>query len=257
VEDAARRWGIESVVHHENVPLSLKKGESLEMGARRLRYLFFERMAEERGACGVALGHNRDDMAETTLFNLLRGSGVRGLVGMPERRGIFYRPLLSCSREFLRGILRYRGITWREDRTNKDQRHTRNFIRNQLIPAIKSGVNARAADHLAAFAEEMRYYREEEERQGEVLIKAIHALDLDCGWDLDRAAISKLHLRERVVLIREIGRRFEVPVLSRERCFELALLMEGKKLFVFQCGKGAYVQGDPDLIKWRKSGSDR
>ena len=88
VKDMAGRWGIETAVRHEDVPRSLEKGESLEAGARRLRYLFFERTAEERGACGVALGHNREDVAETALFHLLRGSGVRGVAGIPERRGI-------------------------------------------------------------------------------------------------------------------------------------------------------------------------
>ena len=257
VEDMARQWGIEAIIRHENVPQSLEKGESLETGARRLRYLFFERAAKERGACGVALGHNREDVAETTLFHLLRGSGTRGLVGMLERRGIFFRPLLALSRDFLRNVLKFRGVAWREDRTNKDSGCTRNFIRNKLIPAIESGVNARAVDHLVAFAEEMRYYREEEERQGDIFIKLIEtAKAVDAPWDFDRAAVSALPLRERTILIREIGRRFEIPVLSRERCLKLALLMEGRQGFEFQCGKGAYVLGDRDRIKWRKAGSD-
>jgi tRNA(Ile)-lysidine synthase len=261
VEDMARRWGIEAVIHHEEVPRSLRKGESLETGARRLRYSFFERMAEERGAYGVALGHNKEDVAETTLFHLLRGSGVRGLVGMPERRGIFFRPLLTCSREFLRDVLRHRGLSWREDRTNEENDCTRNFIRNKLIPAIENGVNARAVDHLAAFADEMRYYREEEERQGDILFKLIELVKpmegekadgFDEGCELDRATASGLPLRDRIVLIREVGRRFHIPVLSRERCLELAFLMEGKRVFEFQWGKGTCVLGDRDRIKWKK-----
>jgi tRNA(Ile)-lysidine synthase len=254
VEDMARRWGIEAVISREDVPNSLEKGESLETGARRLRYAFFERTARERGARGVALGHNKEDVAETMLFNLLRGSGVRGMVGMPERRGIFFRPLLSCSRDFLRRVLRYRGVAWREDRTNEDDAYTRNFIRNKLIPAIESGVNSRAVDHLAAFAEEMRYYREEEERLGEVLIDAARAAGLNAEWGFDRAKVSALSLRERIVMIREIGRRFEIPPLSRERCLELAFLTEGKRRFEFQCGGGVCVLGDRDRIEWRKNG---
>jgi len=255
VENIARRWCIEAVICHEDVPQSLEKGESLETGARRLRYLFFEQAAKERGACGVALGHNREDVAETTLFHLLRGSGVRGLVGMPERRGIFFRPLLTLSRDFLRSVLKHRDAAWREDRSNEDDGYTRNFIRNKLIPVIESGVNARAVDHLVAFAEEMRYYREEEERRGDMLIEAAKAANLNGEWGFDRAVVSALSLRERIVLIRETGRRFEIPVLSRERCLKLALLIEGRRTFEFQCGKGAYVMGDRDRIKWRKIGS--
>ncbi|MCL2010155.1 MAG: tRNA lysidine(34) synthetase TilS [Synergistaceae bacterium] len=255
VKDMAGRWGIETAVRHEDVPRSLEKGESLEAGARRLRYLFFERTAEERGACGVALGHNREDVAETALFHLLRGTGVRGLAGIPERRGIFFRPLLACSRAFLRRVLRYRDIPWREDRTNQDNRHTRNFIRNKLLPSIESGVNVRAVEHLAAFAEEMRYYREEEERRGSALIEAAGAVRVNDGLDLNRAVVSALPLRERIILIRETGRRLEIPVLSRERCLELALLTEGRRRFEFQCGKGACIMGDRDRIKLRKAGS--
>jgi tRNA(Ile)-lysidine synthase len=201
------------------------------------------------------LGHNKEDVAETTLFHLLRGSGVRGLAGIPERRGIFFRPLLTCSRDFLRDMLKHRGVAWREDRTNEDDAYTRNFIRNKLIPEIESKINARAVDHLVAFADEMRYYRLEEERQGNILIEAARVGDLDSEWNLDRAVIAALSLRERIVLIREVGRRFEIPVLSRERCLELALLMKDKREFEFQCGKGAYVFGDRTRIKWKKAGS--
>ena len=252
VEDMARRWGIEAVIHHEDVPRHLEKGESLEAGARRLRYLFFEKIAKERGACGVALGHNREDIAETTLFHLLRGSGVRGLAGIPERRGVFFRPILTCSREFLRGILKYRGIAWREDHTNEDNSYTRNFIRNKLIPAIESGVNLRAVDHLVAFAEEMRYYREEEERQGGIFIEAAELVRVDDELSFDRAVVSTLSLRERIIMIREIGRRFKIPVLSRGRCMDLALLMEGRRRFEFQCSKNVRVLGDRTLVKWIK-----
>jgi len=255
VEDMARRWGIETITHHVDVPNSLEKGESLETGARRLRYSFFERVAKERGAYGVALGHNKGDVAETTLFNLLRGSGARGLAGIPEQRGIFFRPLLTCSREFLRKILKYRGITWREDRTNKDNSFTRNFIRNKLIPDIEHGVNMRAVDHLVAFADEMRYYREEEERQGKILIERAERSNIDggCnGYEFNRAVVSSMSDRERAVLIRSITRRMNIPVLPRERCFELTNLMKGTRKFEFQCEKNARILGDRDSIKWIK-----
>jgi len=255
VESMAQNWGIETVVNHVDVPQSLEKGESLESGARRMRYSFFEQVAKERGAYGVALGHNKGDVAETTLFNLLRGSGARGLAGIPEQREIFFRPLLAYSREFLRGILRHRNITWREDRTNKDNYFTRNFIRNKLIPDIENNINARAIDHLVAFADEMRYYREEEERQGKTLIERAEraAIDGGCGgYELDRAAVSHMSERERVVMIRSIIRRMEIPVLPRERCLELANLMKGARKFEFQCSKGASVQGDRDRVKWKK-----
>ena len=262
VKKMAQQWGLETVIHHDIVPQTLEKGESLETGARRMRYAFLEQTAEERGAYGVALGHNKNDVAETVLFNLLRGSGARGLAGISEQRGIFFRPLLEYSRDYLRTILRFRDITWREDRTNKDNYFTRNYMRNKLIPDIESNINTRAVEHLVAFANEMRYYREEEERQGKTLIERAERANIDggCnGYELDRAVISSMSERERVVMIRSIIRRMDIQVLPRERCLELANLMKGARKFEFQCEKSARVLGTRGSIKWvkqTKTGSD-
>ncbi|MDR3230363.1 MAG: tRNA lysidine(34) synthetase TilS [Synergistaceae bacterium] len=269
VERMAAGWGIESVVLHADVPGTLQKGESVESGGRRMRYAFLTSEAEKRGAFGVALAHNREDVAETVLFNLLRGTGVRGAVGIPECRGIFFRPLLACSREFLRSILRCRNIEWREDCTNEDNRFTRNFIRNELMPLIVDRVNERAVDHLVAFGEEMRYYREEEERRAAILHEAVadsdvpdvnasdlYALDLDIsptsgiGCALDRRKARGLSPHERTLVIREIGRRLGLPTLSRRRGVELARLMEGGERFEFQWIPGVSVWGDRERVSW-------
>jgi tRNA(Ile)-lysidine synthase len=252
VEETARRWGIEAEICHADVPGSLKKGESLETGARRLRYAFFERAAEKRGVWGVALGHNREDAAETVLFHLLRGSGVRGAAGMPERRGIFFRPLLDCSRDFLRGVLRCRGIGWREDRTNTELGCTRNFIRGSVMPLIESGVNARAAEHLAAFAKDLRFYREAEEERGGALLRLVEGDEAKALflWSARRGEVNALCAEEKAVLIRAAGRRLGIPALSRARVLELARLTEGRACFEFQWGEGVKVLGDCRRLLW-------
>jgi tRNA(Ile)-lysidine synthase len=259
VEKMAVRWKLETEIRHLQAPMLLEKGESLEAGARRLRHAFLESAAKKHGACGVALGHNKEDVAETVLFNLLRGSGVRGVAGMPERRGVFFRPLLSCSREFLRAILTYRGIGWREDPSNSDNGYTRNFIRNELLPLAARKVNGKALDHLVAFAEEMRYYREEEEVRGAALFEAVKIGDGEPErvkggengvWSVDRKKLRALSSWERAVLVREIGRRLEIPTLSRERSRKLTCLIEGQGRFEFQWGKGVSVWGSRDRISW-------
>jgi tRNA(Ile)-lysidine synthase len=249
VAEAARRWGLEAALGREDVPGSLRKGESLEAGARRVRCAFLERAARERGAWGVALGHNREDVAETVLFNLLRGSGVRGAAGMPKRRGIFFRPLLGCSRGFLRGLLKCRGIAWREDRTNAGEDCARNFIRNRVMPLLER-VNAGASEHLAAFAGEMRAYREEEEERGDALMAS-------CGtdgglWSAGRGKARSFDERDRALLVRAAGRRLGLPSLSRERLSRLARLMGAFHDFQFQWGQGITVSGDRDRVMWKK-----
>ena len=137
VKDFAAELNLKFISVKINVPELKLKAESLEEAARRLRYEWLIENANKFDACGIALGHNRDDLAETVLFNILRGTGIRGSVGIPERRGLFFRPLLGLSRDFLREILRARNISWREDSTNQDVNiSSRNFIRLELMPLI-------------------------------------------------------------------------------------------------------------------------
>ena len=252
VRRMAAAWDVGFREVRINVPRGRVRGESLEAAARRMRYEGLTRAAEDCGAVGIALGHNRDDVAETVLFNLIRGTGVRGCVGMPERRGLFFRPLLSLRRGFLRDILRCRGIPWREDSSNEDLRHTRNFLRRSLLPLAVERVNAGAVEHLAAFAEEMRGYREEEERRGAELAESVGLRRFALPVEMGREALAGLSVRDRALLIRELARRLKLPVLSRARCLELARLLDGRKGFRFFWGGGVTVRGGSSLVSWER-----
>jgi tRNA(Ile)-lysidine synthase len=109
---------------------------NVQAAARRARYAALVREAERVGATRVATGHTRTDQAETVLLRLLRGSGARGLGGIPPRRGRFVRPLIDRSRlegiRFLAGL----GIAWREDPTNATPRYARNRLRLALWPEV-------------------------------------------------------------------------------------------------------------------------
>ncbi len=233
----AERLGAKFRAVRVDVPSEKMKGESLETSARRLRLHALAASAKEAGISSIMLGHNRDDLAETVLFNILRGTGIRGAVGMTESTQIegatFFRPLLGLRREFLRDILRVRGLTWREDSTNNDDRYTRNFIRLKLLPMIESGINASAVEHLAQFGEDMRKIRgNEDERSREILTS--------CANDthtLDRRKLRRFGHDDISLVIREMGRRLGLRTLSRRRCDELAgLILKGDK-FIFQwCG---------------------
>jgi tRNA(Ile)-lysidine synthase len=100
-------------------------------------------MAEEVGARFVAVAHTRDDQIETVLFRLLRGSGVRGLAGMPRTRALapsvtLVRPLLSCSRTEIVRYLEARNRSWRDDATNADVQYVRNRLRHNVLPALRA-----------------------------------------------------------------------------------------------------------------------
>jgi len=109
---------------------------SIEEAARRARYAFLHRAAADLGADRIAIGHTRDDQAETFLLKLIRGAGLTGLGGIYPRRGALIRPLLDVSRHDLREYLAARGESWMEDETNADLTNPRNRIRHRVIPEL-------------------------------------------------------------------------------------------------------------------------
>ena len=111
--------------------------QGLEETARQMRYAFLQKAAEQAGADLIATAHNASDNAETVLLHLGRGSGLRGLAGMPPKRGNLIRPLLTTSREEIETYLRYRGLPWREDATNRDDAYARNRLRHQVLPVLE------------------------------------------------------------------------------------------------------------------------
>lgn len=111
---------------------------SLEMAARELRYAWFEKIRKEYKADKIAVAHHQDDSVETVLINLIRGTGIRGLSGIPPINGKVIRPLLSIFREDILEYLKTKHIGFVEDSTNKEDIYTRNKIRLNVIPLLKS-----------------------------------------------------------------------------------------------------------------------
>lgn len=110
---------------------------SIEDAARRARYEFLSRAAASLGAQRIAIGHTRNDQAETFLLRLLRGAGPVGLAGIHPRAGIVVRPLLDIGRDELRAYLASRGIPFREDASNLDVAIPRNRVRHELLPLLR------------------------------------------------------------------------------------------------------------------------
>ena len=111
---------------------------SVETAARELRYAFLESAADRVGADRIATAHNLSDNAETVLFHMARGTGLRGLTGIPPRRGRIVRPLLGVSRERILAYLDERGIPHVEDETNALDDGARNYARHHILPAMEN-----------------------------------------------------------------------------------------------------------------------
>jgi tRNA(Ile)-lysidine synthase len=125
---------------------------SVETAGRRARYEFLERAARRLDADRIAVGHTRNDQAETFLLRLLRGAGPRGLGGIHPRAGAIVRPLLDVTRDEILAFLAERGLSWREDKSNADVTIPRNRVRHELIPFLTSRFSPGAVDSLARAA---------------------------------------------------------------------------------------------------------
>jgi len=116
---------------------SKEKRIGIEEGARLLRRDFLHAAADEVGAAKIALGHTQNDRGETMLFNLIRGAGPTGLVGIrPVNRSVI-RPLIEVSREEILSYAHSCDLPWREDRTNQDLSFSRNRIRHRILPLLR------------------------------------------------------------------------------------------------------------------------
>ena len=140
-----------------NVELTAKKRkQSAEEAGRALRREAFEAMCREDGGTKIATAHHKDDNAETLLFNMARGTGLKGLGGIRPAAGKWVRPLLALTREQTEQYLKDRGIPWCEDRTNDGDDYTRNRIRHHILPALKEQINPAAARHLDELSRQAR-----------------------------------------------------------------------------------------------------
>lgn len=132
-----------------------RTGRGIEETARILRYAFLEQTAGALGAARIATAHTADDNAETMLLHLVRGSGLQGLTGIPPRRGIVVRPLLTTTRAEVEKYCAAHGVPHVEDSTNCDESYTRNFLRRRVMPLLGQ-MNSRTVENLSAAADRLR-----------------------------------------------------------------------------------------------------
>ena len=149
VEKIASKYNMQYLVANFDTKKYIEEESiSLEMAARELRYAWFEKIRKEFNADKIAVAHHQDDSIETVLINLIRGTGIRGLTGIPCINGYVVRPLLAISREDILSYLEHQNLDFVEDSTNKEDVYTRNKIRLNVIPLLKT-INPAAADSIS------------------------------------------------------------------------------------------------------------
>ncbi|HUS58716.1 MAG TPA: tRNA lysidine(34) synthetase TilS [Planctomycetota bacterium] len=195
VRALAAELRLQFLAEKADVPGLVKaEGGSLEEVARRTRYAFLGRAAAIAGARKIALGHTADDNAETVLQRILRGTGFRGLGGIPPKRPlarkstvIVVRPLIDAARSDVIDYLEAAGRTWRTDATNFDTSYSRNHVRLALLPYLESTCGPGVKESLNRLAHGARnHYNVIESIARELAAKARRTeagalLSLDCG----------------------------------------------------------------------------
>lgn len=126
--------------HVETKHVAKEQGISVQMAARELRYAWFKEVADTQGYDVIATAHHQNDVLETVLLNLVRGTGIAGLRGIPIRNGQIIRPLWFATRPQIFAYLQENGLPWREDRSNSDDKYQRNLLRHQVVPKLE-GLN--------------------------------------------------------------------------------------------------------------------
>lgn len=157
VREVCAKEGIELFVYHENVAeYAHRHGLTVEEAGRMVRRSRFNQvMREQRGNC-IALAHHKNDNAETVLWNLCRGTGLKGMGGISPKNGVWIRPLLCLERAEIESYLEKRGISYCTDETNMEDGYTRNRIRNHVFPYLEKNINEKTVMHIAECAVKLR-----------------------------------------------------------------------------------------------------
>jgi len=153
-----------------------------EAVARKARYQFLEQVRRASQASSIVTAHQQDDVLETAVLNMLRGTGRKGLTSLQDRPDI-RRPLLGYSKQAIMAYAKAQGLEWREDVTNHDQAYRRNYVRHSILPKLPADGRQRLVDILAA----QRVINEELDR---LLTNYLHVQPV--SRTLDRKAFAQL-----------------------------------------------------------------
>ena len=224
-----------------------ERGISLQMAARDLRYNWFLSLASEQNFDAIATAHNLNDSVETFFLNLARGTGIRGLTGIPERNEQIIRPILFASRKEIAAFAHAKNIHFREDSSNRETKYQRNKIRHDVIPSLEQ-INPSFINTMASNMERMLELKEIVERSvdglreeifqrvsGEIHIDTIRLIKLDPvqTWLYELFApfgFTRGQCKEIEQLLQsESGKRFISPSHQLFKDRDQLILVESKK----------------------------
>lgn len=189
-QNLCEKWAVPFKLYRYNIPRLAKEEHLTEEEAGRLiRYRCFEECAGKNYR--IAVAHHINDQAETVLFNICRGSGLKGVGGMQPVRGQIIRPLLCCSRDEIENYLAEQEVAYCVDSTNLNEDYSRNALRNRIIPLLVENINSKAVENIALMAKQSR--------ESEKYLEKI----------TDQKYMESVSYRNRMLLLRRLEREDE------------------------------------------------
>ena len=191
-QELCDRLGIELRILNTDVRDFQKKHESIEETARRVRYDFFAEVSQGKK---LATAHNCDDSAETVLLNMMRGTGLKGLCGIPPVRGNIIRPLIRCTRDEVESYCNENALGYVTDKTNLSDDYTRNKVRHAILPEIMK-INS---SFLETASRMQQHLREDSELLESMAAQALDNAKTEGGYKAAEISALPKPIRTRVI----------------------------------------------------------
>jgi tRNA(Ile)-lysidine synthase len=204
---------------------AVKNKISVEEAGRNIRYSEFEKAAEENRCNKIATAHNSSDNVETILLNFFKGTGLKGMAGIPVRRGNIIRPILSLNSEVIRKYLRQNKIPFRIDESNLSSDYERNFLRNEIIPKLKERLSPRLEEKISNISKIIKEINSFVEKQIEVICGKAVVIEHD-KLKINTKEITKLDNSLLSIFLKEVIEDKLGIELSSENIFSLIDLMK-------------------------------
>lgn len=225
--------GILCEIYFRDVELIAKNGkQSTEEAGREVRRACLEEARFKHGGTKIALAHHQDDSAETFLFHLARGTGLKGLGGISPVKGNVIRPLLCVRRCDIEQYLKERNISYCIDSTNKSDTYARNRIRNHIIPYMEEKLNAKTVYHMNETMEQLRQVQK-------FLDEQTLAFRKQCVRETEKGYLILLETYETVpeVIRPLLLRNVLAEVTGKEKDIEAVHMKQLQELFAKQTGR--------------------
>ncbi len=225
VKDYCKKVGVElRFFKVDALSYSKENNLTLEEGARALRYQVFDSLLNENFADYIATAHHLSDNFETVLLNLFRGTGVKGLTGIPKKRDKFIRPLLELSRQDIDSYVIKNNIPFVTDDSNFDNNYTRNYLRNEIIPKILE----KFPSSETSISRLTKIVKDEDEYLDSLALS--HIENANGKYYLNNSLSPVLFKRATKIILNNLGIKKDYESVHLDDAFKLTSLSSGSKI---------------------------